>query len=70
MHILLLVQYKQQANPLFSLHNYTPFVTRGNHKNSQEILLKVVGNEKGEGWEAGYCSKTVSDSGDRCLFAF
>jgi hypothetical protein len=23
-----------------------------------------------EGWEAGYCSKTVSDHGDRCLFAF
>jgi hypothetical protein len=22
------------------------------------------------GWEAGYCSKTVSDRGDQCLFAF
>ncbi len=32
------------------------------------ILLKVVGNEKGGGREAGYCSKVVSDHGDRCLF--
>jgi hypothetical protein len=30
--------------------------------------LKVVGNEKGEGRENGYCSKMVSDHGDRCLF--
>jgi hypothetical protein len=33
-------------------------------------ILKVVGNEKGVGSEAGYCSKTVSDCGDRCLLLF
>jgi hypothetical protein len=33
-------------------------------------LLKVVGNEKEGGREAGYCLKMVSDRGDRCLFTF
>jgi hypothetical protein len=28
----LLVQYKQQANPLLSTHNYTPLVISGNDK--------------------------------------
>jgi hypothetical protein len=32
--------------------------------------LKVVGNEKGGVLEAGYCSKMLSDRGDRCLFTF
>jgi hypothetical protein len=31
----LLVQYKQQANPHLSLHNYTPLVISGNDKNKQ-----------------------------------
>ncbi len=30
---LLLVQFKQQANPLLSMHNYTPFVISGNDEN-------------------------------------
>ncbi len=32
--------------------------------------LKVVGNEKEGGREAGYSLKMVSDRGDRCLFTF
>jgi hypothetical protein len=36
---LLLVQYKQQANPLLSMHNYTPLVIRGNDKNKQLTLI-------------------------------
>ncbi len=32
--------------------------------------LKVVGNKNGGGGEAGYCSKMVSNHGDRCLFNF
>jgi hypothetical protein len=35
----LLVQYKQQANPLLSMHNYTPHVISGNDKNKQLTLL-------------------------------
>jgi hypothetical protein len=31
-HQPLLVQYKQQANQLLSMHNYTPFVISGNVK--------------------------------------
>jgi hypothetical protein len=31
----LLVQYKQQAHPLLSMHNYTPLVISGNDKNEQ-----------------------------------
>ncbi len=31
----LLVQYKQQANPPLSMHNYTPLVISGNDKNKQ-----------------------------------
>ncbi len=33
-----LVQHKQQANPLISMHNYTPLVIRGNFKNKQLTL--------------------------------
>ncbi len=36
---LLLVQYKQQANPLLSMHNYTSFMISGNDKNKQLTLL-------------------------------
>jgi hypothetical protein len=35
----LLVQYKQQANPLLSMNNYTPLVISSNDKNKQLILL-------------------------------
>jgi len=34
-----LVQYKQQANPLLSMHNYTPLVISGNDKNKQLTSL-------------------------------
>ncbi len=34
-HRPLLVQYKLQANPLLSMHNYTPLVISGNDKNMQ-----------------------------------
>jgi hypothetical protein len=33
------VQYKQQANPLLSINNYTPLVISGNDKNKQLTLL-------------------------------
>jgi hypothetical protein len=36
---ILLVQYKQQANPLLSMHNYAPLVISGNDKNMQRTLL-------------------------------
>jgi hypothetical protein len=35
----LLLQYKQQANPLLSVHNYTPLVIRRNGKNKPLTLL-------------------------------
>jgi hypothetical protein len=35
----LLVQYKQQANPLLSVHNYTPLVISRKDKNKQLTLL-------------------------------
>ncbi len=35
----LLVQYKQQANPHISMHNYTPTGISGNDKNKQLTLL-------------------------------
>jgi hypothetical protein len=34
-----LVQYKQQAYPLLSMHNYTPLVISGNDKNKQLTSL-------------------------------
>jgi hypothetical protein len=37
---LLLVQYKQQANPLISMDKYTPLVISRNDKNNQLILIK------------------------------
>jgi hypothetical protein len=36
---LLLVQYKQQANPLLPIHNYTSLVISRNDKNKQQTLL-------------------------------
>jgi hypothetical protein len=33
------VQYKQQANPLLSVHNFTPLVISVNDKNKQLTLL-------------------------------
>jgi hypothetical protein len=36
---LLLVQYKQQANALLSIHNYTPHVISKNDENKQLTLL-------------------------------
>jgi hypothetical protein len=35
----LLLQYKQQANPLLSMNNYTPLVISRNDKNNQLTLL-------------------------------
>jgi hypothetical protein len=35
----LLEQYKQQANPLLSMNNYSPLVISWNIKNKQLILL-------------------------------
>jgi hypothetical protein len=35
----LLVKYKQEANPLLSMHKYTPLVISGNDKNKQLTLL-------------------------------
>ncbi len=42
-------QPSQQANPLFSKHNYTPLVISGNYKNNQLTLLsqrKLTFNQK------------------------
>jgi hypothetical protein len=36
---LLLMQYKEQANPLSSTHSYTPLVISRNDKNKQLTLL-------------------------------
>jgi hypothetical protein len=36
----LLVQYKQQANPLLSMNNYTPLVVSWNDKNKQLTLTQ------------------------------
>jgi hypothetical protein len=36
---LLLVQYKEQANPLLSVNNYTPLVISKNDKNKQPTFL-------------------------------
>jgi hypothetical protein len=41
----LLVQYKQQANPLLSMHSYTPLVISGNDKNDQLTLLSHLPKE-------------------------
>jgi hypothetical protein len=38
-HQLLLVQYKQQANLLFAMNNYTPFLISWIDKNKQLTLL-------------------------------
>ncbi len=35
------MQYKQQADPLLSVHNYTPIVISGNDKIKHLTLLKV-----------------------------
>jgi hypothetical protein len=35
----LLMQYKQQAKPLLSMHNYSPLVISGNDKNKELTLL-------------------------------
>jgi hypothetical protein len=35
----LFVQYKHQANPLLSIHNYSPLVISGNDKNKQLTFL-------------------------------
>jgi hypothetical protein len=34
-----LMQYKQQANPLLSMQNYTPLVISGNDKNKEIAVL-------------------------------
>jgi hypothetical protein len=36
---LLLVQYKQQANLLFLIHNYSPLVINKNDKNKQLTII-------------------------------
>ncbi len=33
------MQYKQQANPLLSMHYYTPLVISGNDKNKEIAVL-------------------------------
>jgi hypothetical protein len=35
----MLVHYKQQANPLLSVHNYTPLLFSRNDKNKQLTLF-------------------------------
>jgi hypothetical protein len=40
--ILSAILYKQQANPLLSMNNYTPLVISGNDKNTQLSLLSRV----------------------------
>jgi hypothetical protein len=35
----ILMQYKQQANPLLSMKNYTPLLISSNNKNKQLTLL-------------------------------
>jgi hypothetical protein len=35
----LLMQYKQQANPLLSMHYYTPLLISGNDKNKEIAVL-------------------------------
>jgi hypothetical protein len=45
----LLLQHKQEVNPLLSMHNYTPLVISGNDKNKQLTLLsqrKLTFNHK------------------------
>jgi hypothetical protein len=37
---LLLVQYKQQVNPLLSMNKYTPHAISWNDKNKQLIIMK------------------------------
>jgi hypothetical protein len=37
---LFLVQYQQQANPLLSIHIYTPFMISMNDKNKQLTIIK------------------------------
>jgi hypothetical protein len=32
------VQYKQQANPILAMHNYTPLAISQNDKNKQKTL--------------------------------
>ncbi len=39
-HQPLVMQYKQQANPLLSIDNYTPLAISWNDKNKQRTLLR------------------------------
>jgi hypothetical protein len=39
---LLLMQYKQQANPLLSMNNYTPLVISRKDKNKQLTIIKPM----------------------------
>jgi hypothetical protein len=39
---LLLVQNKQQANPILSMNNYTPLVICRNDKNKQLTIIKPM----------------------------
>ncbi len=41
-HQLLLVQYKQQANPLLSMNKFTPLVISRNDKNKQLTFFKAT----------------------------
>jgi hypothetical protein len=41
---LLLAQYKQQANPILSMNNYTPLVISRNDKNKQLTIIKPINN--------------------------
>jgi hypothetical protein len=39
--IQLLVQYKQQGNPLLSMHNYTPHVISGKNDKNKQLTLYI-----------------------------
>ncbi len=65
-------QYKQQAKPLLSMHNYIPLVISGNDKNKQLTLLTrfrrtsdgevIPGPEQGFDIVGGYFSADLKSS--------
>ena len=66
----LLLQYKQQANPLLSMNNYTPLVISRNDNNKQLTLIsqrKLALTEKIRKWlcKFGGTSKTIKNQARR-----
>jgi hypothetical protein len=62
---------KPNQNYYLTNANYNIAKKRAKYRSCKKyIFLKVVGNEKEGGREAGYCLKMVSDHGDQCLFTF